>query len=188
MKYLSLRLLLLLAALSFTASWAAGMLSARLGGPLLSLPWAAGIALLVEAAVLLIVGLKIRKIRDGDREVRLDRTWGAVTASLAQANAVVGAMLAGWHGLLVVSQLTLLSVRSHHGPLWLAIGMTVIGVVLCVIGWIVEGFCRLPPEDDDEAGGSSGRTRPRPAQEGGMARTRDNPPAHHRELEVSPDE
>lgn len=186
MKYLSLRLLILIAALSLTASWAADMLSTRLGGPLLSLPWAAGIALLVEAAALLIVGLQIRKMRDGDREVRMDRTWGAVTASLAQANAVVGAMLVGWHGLLIIDQATLLPVRSNHAPLWLAIGMTVIGIVLCVVGWIVENFCRLPPEDD-ESNGAPGHTRPRPAQEGGMARTRsgatsNSAPHRHREV------
>lgn len=176
-KPLSLRLLVLIAAFSVTASWAADMLSGRLGGPLLSLPWAAGIALLIQVAVLFVVGLQVRKIRDGNREIRLDRTWGAVTAALAQANAIAGAILAGWHGLLIVDQAMLLPVRSHHGPLWLVTGMTVIGMVLLVVGWIVEGFCRLPPEDPGEesgAAGGSGQQGPgkqRPAQEGGMART-----------------
>ncbi|NHU85624.1 DUF3180 domain-containing protein [Kocuria sp. JC486] len=177
MKYLTLRLLILVAALSFTAGWAADLLAGRLGGPLLSLPWAAGIALLVESLVLLVVGFQVRKIRDGDREITLDRTWGAVTAALAQANAVAGAMIAGWHGLLVIDQLTLVGVRSDQGPLWQVAGITAIGVLLTVIGWVVENFCRLPPDDPEEdngsgreADGKSTRSRPRPAQEGGMAR------------------
>ncbi|NKE10344.1 MULTISPECIES: DUF3180 domain-containing protein [Kocuria] len=173
MRPLTIRLLMLVAAFAFAGSWAADLLSSRLGGPLLSLPWAAGIALLVQAAAVLIVGWQVRKIRDGDREVRLDRTWGAVTASLAQANAVVGALMAGWHGLLVNDQAMLIPVRSNHAPLWLVIGMTVIGIVMCVLGWVVEGFCRLPPDDPADTARRQEPHRAHPAQEGGMARTRE---------------
>lgn len=173
MRALTVRLLLLVAAFAFAGSWAADLLSGRLRGPLLSLPWPAGIALLVQAVAVLIVGLQVRKIRDGDREVRLDRTWGAVTASLAQANAVLGALLAGWHGLLVIDQATLIPLRSNHAPLWLVIGMTVIGIVLCVVGLVVEGFCRLPPDDPQDTPGRQEPHRGHPAQEGGMARTRE---------------
>lgn len=176
MRPLTVRLLILVAAFAFAGSWAADLLSGRLGGPLLTLPWAAGIALLVQAAAVLVLGLQVRKIRDGDREVRLDRTWGAVTASLAQANAVVGALLAGWHGLLVIDQAMLIPLRSNHAPLWLVIGMTVIGIVLCVLGWVVEGFCRLPPDDPEDTVGQQQPHRGHPAQEGGMARAQDPRP------------
>ncbi|MDO5617927.1 DUF3180 domain-containing protein [Kocuria sp.] len=169
---LTIRLLVMLAALAFSGSWAADLLSGRLGGPLLTLPWAAGIALLIQAAVLVLLGLQVRKMRDGDSTVRMDRTWGAVTAALAQANAVVGALMAGWHGLLVIDQATLVTVRSNQAPLWLVIGMTAVGMVLCVVGRVVEGFCRLPPDDPEQPEGHQEPQRGYPAQEGGMARTR----------------
>lgn len=180
MRHLTLRVLLLITACAFAGSWVVDLLTTGAGASLLSLPWAAGIALLFQAAVLLLVGLRVRRMRDGDRDVRMDRTWAVVAVAMAQANALAGALIAGWHGLLTVNQVMLLSVRSDHSALWLVGAMTVIGVVLCVVGWLVEGFCRLPP-DEPEDSGSQPSPRNYPAQEGGMARVRGNrkPPNPH---------
>ena len=82
-KGLTVRLLAVLAAVAFMGGWIAQLVSESLHGPLLALPVASGIALLVFAAILLIAGLRVRKLRDGDREIRMDRTWGTVIAALA---------------------------------------------------------------------------------------------------------
>lgn len=173
MRPLSVRLLLLLGAFAFSASWAADMLAGRLGWPLLSLPWVVGAALALQAGVLCVLGFRVRRIRDGDRSVRMDRTWAVIALNLAQANAIVGALVAGWHGVLSITQFMLLTVRSDHSLLWLTIGMAVIGLLLCVIGLMVESFCRLPPDDSDGNVLPPQTPRSYPAQEGGMARVRD---------------
>ena len=91
-KGLTVRLLAVLAAVAFMSGWIAQLVSESLHGPLLALPVASGIALLVFAAILLVAGLRVRRLRDGDREIRMDRTWGTVIAALAQAVAVLGAL------------------------------------------------------------------------------------------------
>ncbi|MCT1602758.1 DUF3180 domain-containing protein [Kocuria sp. p3-SID1433] len=173
-KGLTVRLLAVLAAAAFMAGWIAQMISGAVHGPLLALPVASGIALLVFAAILLIAGLRVRRLRDGDREVRMDRTWGTVVAALAQAVAVLGALCLGWHAMLAVDQAALISLRTEQGPLWRCLFQVGVGAALAVIGWTVERFCRIPPEDPEaEADGATERGPGRTAEEGGLARGRD---------------
>ncbi|MER6928235.1 DUF3180 domain-containing protein [Kocuria palustris] len=173
-KGLTVRLLAVLAAVAFMSGWIAQLVSESLHGPLLALPVASGIALLVFAAILLVAGLRVRRLRDGDREIRMDRTWGTVIAALAQAVAVLGALCLGWHAMLAVDQAALISLRTDQGPLWRCLFQVGVGVALAVVGWIVERFCRIPPEDPDaEADGAAERGRGRTAEEGGLARWRD---------------
>lgn len=171
MKGLTIRVLAIVAALSFVAAWAADLLSDRLNGPLLALPLLSGIGLIVFAGVLLIMGLRVRRLRDGDREMTMDRSWGTITAALAQAAAILGALTLGWHAMLSVDQATLVTLRSDQGPLWLCLFQAGAGAVLIAIGWLVEWFCRIPPDDPEAE--EAGETRPGPAHEGGLARGRD---------------
>ena len=173
-KGLTLKLLAVIAAIAFMAGWIGQLLSVRLQGPLLALPVASGAALLVFAALLLVAGLRVRRLRDGDREIRMDRTWGTVIAALAQAVAVLGALCLGWHAMLAVDQAALISLRTDQGPLWRCLFQVVVGAVLAIIGWIVERFCRIPPEDPEaDADAEPRRGRGRTAEEGGLARWRD---------------
>lgn len=171
MSGLTLRLLAAVAALSLVVSWIADLLSSRANGPLLVLPLPSGAGLLLLAGVLFVLGLRVRRLRDGDRGATLDRSWGPLTAALAQAVAILGALSLGWHALLSLDQLMLVPLRSDHGPLWLCLFQAAVGVVLAVIGWIVERFCRIPPEDPEAE--SAAERGPGPAREGGLARCRD---------------
>ncbi|WP_144794808.1 DUF3180 domain-containing protein [Kocuria palustris] len=168
MRGLTVRVLATVAALAFVAAWAADLLSGRLGGPLLALPVLSGVGLLVFAGVLLIMGLRVRRLRDGDRELSMDRSWGTITAALAQAAAILGGLTLGWHAMLVVDQAVLVPLRSDQGPLWGCLFQVGVGAVLIVIGWIVERFCRIPPDDPEAE--EAGQTRPGTAPEGGLAR------------------
>lgn len=171
MRGLTLRLLSAAAVLSLVLSWIADLISSRAHGPLLVLPLSSGAGLLLLAGVLLVLGLRVRRLRDGDRGSTLDRSWGPLTAALAQAVALLGAASLGWHALLSLGQLMLVPLRTDQGPLWLCLFQSAVGAVLVVIGWIVERFCRIPPEDP-EADAVAERG-PGPAQEGGLARWRD---------------
>ena len=47
------------------------------------------------------------------------------------------------------------------------------GLALAVVGWVVEGFCRLPPDDPDAEESAEyrrGREKELPEGEGGYAR------------------
>jgi hypothetical protein len=68
---------------------------------------------------------------------------------LAQACAYAGSVLLGWHVGIFVDQLRIWSLRSSQDITWLAFGMAGGGLVMVVVGLVVERFCKIPPEDGD---------------------------------------
>ncbi|MDQ4047019.1 MAG: DUF3180 domain-containing protein, partial [Actinomycetota bacterium] len=75
--------------------------------------------------------------------------------------AYTGAMLLGWHAGIFVEQMRIWNLRSSQELTWLALGMGAGGLVMIVVGLVVERFCRIPPEDgEDAANGLPGRPRP----------------------------
>jgi hypothetical protein len=165
--------LLMCAAAAGAVGWSANRLSTGAGGPLLILPWASLAAVAAVAVGLLVLGLRVKRYQDGLHPERFDPLVAARTAAGAQAVAWAGAMLTGWHGAIAVEQLALVSVRSDQGPLWASLGHAAAGVVLVVVGWVVESFCKLPPDDPDAEEGAEyrrGREKELPEGEGGYAR------------------
>jgi hypothetical protein len=49
--------------------------------------------------------------------------------------------------------------RSDQGITWLALAMAGGGLVMIVVGLVVERFCRIPPEDGDTPS-ADGKGRP----------------------------
>lgn len=173
MHLLTVRGLLLCAAAAGALGWTANRLSTAAGGPLLILPWVSLAGLAAVAAGLLVLGLRVRRHQEGAHPERFDPLIAARTAAAAQAAAWAGAGLAGWHAAVAVDQLALVAVRSDQGPLWASLVQAGAGLVLAVVGWVVEGFCKLPPDDPDAREGAEyrrGREKELPDGEGGYAR------------------
>jgi len=171
--------LLMCAAVAGAVGWSANRVSSTAGGPLLVLPWASLTALGAVAVVLVVLGLRVKRYQEGLRAERYDPLVAARTAAGAQAVAWAGAMLAGWHAAVAVEQLALVPLRSDQGPLWLCLAHVASGAVLVVVGWVVEGFCKLPPDDPDaeeDAEYRRGRDTELPEGEGGYARERGERP------------
>ena len=79
----------------------------------------------------------------------LNPILAAWTLVLAQACAYTGSVLLGWHAGIFVDQLRLWNLRSDQTITWLAVAMAGGGLVMIVVGLMVERFCRIPPEDGD---------------------------------------
>jgi hypothetical protein len=101
----------------------------------------------------------------------LNPILAAWTLVLAQACAYTGAMLLGWHAGIFLDQLRFWSIRSGLDVTWLALGMAGGGLVMIVVGLVVERFCKIPPEDGEtEAGdGLPGHGRGKAKGEGEYA-------------------
>ena len=71
---------------------------------------------------------------------------------LAQAGAYAGALIAGWHLGILIDLLPAAGVTSSAV---LLLVMIAAGVLMVIVGWVVEQFCKLPPEDPSapDAGG-----------------------------------
>lgn len=173
MHVLTVRALLMCAAAAGAVGWTANRVSTGAGGPLLILPWVSLAAVAAVSVGLLVLGVRVKRHQDGAHPQRFDPLVAARTAAAAQAVAWAGAVLTGWHAAVAVEQLALVPVRSDQGPLWAGLAHAAAGLVLVVVGWIVEGFCKLPPDDPETGEGAEyrrGREKELPEGEGGYAR------------------
>jgi 4-amino-4-deoxy-L-arabinose transferase-like glycosyltransferase len=127
----------------------------------------------LAAVALLVLGLGIRVQRDKKRPpaARMNPLVATRTLALAQAGAYAGVLIAGWHGGVLVH----LTAATGFGTATVndALLMVVGGLVLVIVGYIVEQFCRLPPEDGADGtsngtGQNGGETRPRSGPAYGM--------------------
>ena len=160
-----LRLLLICAILA-VAGWSATVVTSRYSMATPVLPATALATMGVIVIITLVLGIRILKWRNSRepnskaKKKQLDPLLAARTLVLAQACAYAGTVLLGWHVGIFLDQLRIWSLRNDQGITWLALAMAGGGLVMIVVGLIVERFCRIPPEDGDTNGvdGKKGRT------------------------------
>lgn len=168
MKPLKPWVLVLVAVVVGLVGVAANALAMRGSAPTPVLPVSALGSMAVIAIVTLVLGIRVFRWRTGHRSRMLDPIFAARTLVLAHACAYAGAVLLGWHGGVIADQVPLLASRAGTPAVETALLMIGGGVVMVAIGFIVERFCRIPPEDgdDDEGLSEGGRA---PDTEGGLA-------------------
>nr|WP_269211987.1 DUF3180 domain-containing protein [Zhihengliuella flava] len=86
--------------------------------------------------------------------VEISPVLAARTLVLAQAIAYAGAVIFGWHAGVAID--LLLAAGPGSNSVTLSLMMMGASVVMTVVGWVVELFCRVPP--DDQAGAGSEAT------------------------------
>jgi lysylphosphatidylglycerol synthetase-like protein (DUF2156 family) len=152
------------------AGWVATLMAARysLATPVLPLTGLVTMGVIVVAT--LVLGIRVLRWRNGKKKKMLNPILAAWTLVLAQACAYTGAMLLGWHAGIFLDQLRLWNVRSGQAITWQTLTMAGGGLVMIVVGLVVERFCRIPPEDGDAEGapGIAGK-RGKPKAEGEYA-------------------
>jgi hypothetical protein len=164
MKPISPLRLLLIGVILAVAGWSATVVTSRYSMATPVLPATALATMGVIVAITLILGIRVLRWRNSlkDRTKKktvLDPLLAARTLVLAQACAYAGTVLLGWHVGIFLDQLRIWSLRSDQGITWLALAMAGGGLVMIVVGLLVERFCRIPPEDGDTKGvdGKPGR-------------------------------
>lgn len=156
MSAIRYRWLVVIALASGIAGWVANLWTTRNGYPAPVLSLIAMLTVLVIVAFTLLLGLRVRRWRNGNRDRELDPIAAARTLVLGQASAYAGAVLFGWHAGVFLDLFSLWSLRPSHAPTWASLAMTVGGVVMIATGLVVERFCRLPPDDREGSEDGSG--------------------------------
>ncbi|WP_411375180.1 DUF3180 domain-containing protein [Arthrobacter sp. MPF02] len=156
--------LLLIGFILAVAGWAATAVTSRYSMATPVLPATALATMGVIVVITLILGIRVLRWRNSlkdssKKKTVLDPLLAARTLVLAQACAYAGTVLLGWHVGIFLDQLRIWSLRSDQGITWLALAMAGGGLVMIVVGLVVERFCRIPPEDGDTKGvdGKPGR-------------------------------
>jgi hypothetical protein len=160
--------LLLIGFILAVAGWSATVITSRYSMATPVLPATALATMGVIVAITLILGIRVLKWRNSltagakasaRKRPVLDPLLAARTLVLAQACAYAGTVLLGWHIGIFLDQLRIWSLRSDQGITWLALAMAGGGLVMIVVGLLVERFCKIPPEDGDTKGvdGKPGR-------------------------------
>jgi hypothetical protein len=160
MKPISPLRLLFIGLVLTVAGWSATVVTTRYSMATPVLPATALATMAVIVAITLILGIRVLRWRNSTkRKKALDPILAARTLVLAQACAYAGTVLLGWHAGIFLDQLRIWNLRSDQGITWVAIAVAGGGLVMIVVGLLVERFCRIPPEDTDAApgDGKSGR-------------------------------
>lgn len=156
--------LLLIGLILAVAGWAATVLTNRYSMATPVLPVTALATMGVIVAITLILGIRILRWRNSNRDSTkkktvLDPILAARTLVLAQACAYAGTVLLGWHVGIFLDQLRVWSLRSDQGITWVALAQAGGGLMMIVVGLLVERFCKIPPEDTETPGeGHRGRS------------------------------
>lgn len=124
--------------------------AAALLGALLPLqPMLMGLVPVALAVVLLVLGLRVRRLKEG-KETTLTVLGALRVALFAKASSLVGAFLTGTYGLWAAYYLFAPDAPLMREQSWACGGGAVGCLVLTIVGAIVERWCRVdPPEDED---------------------------------------
>ena len=148
---------LLITLVSVAVCWVGLDIWTGSGGNPLPLSWSAVVATVALVAVVIAAGLPVRRWVRGRRDRALDPLVAARTAVLAKASAYGGAALVGWYlsqGLLLLPDL----VGARRERFIVALLASAAAAGVSVAGFVVQHWCRIPP-DDDETPGPQGSDR-----------------------------
>ncbi len=135
--------------------WLGAFFSAEAGWPTPALGSPSVIT--VAAVIVLELILGIRVLRDRERPVaqRMNPVAAARTLVLAQAGTYAGAAIGGWHLGILVHRVP----QAGFGPAVVteAVVQVIAALILIIVGFMVEQWCRIPPEDPENNGNHNRR-------------------------------
>ncbi len=149
MKLTSPFLLLAISVTVALTAWFAAVMTGRYSLPTPVLPLTGLLTMSVIVVLTLVLGIRVLRWRNGNKKKILNPILAAWTLVLAQACAYTGTVLLGWHAGIFLEQLRLWNLRSDQGITWQAVAMAGGGLIMVIVGLVVERFCRIPPEDGD---------------------------------------
>lgn len=168
---------LLVLVVAATLGWVGAFFSAEAGWPAPSLGYPSVVTLAAVIVLELIFGLRILKDRERPVADRMHPVAAARTLVLAQAGTYAGAAIGGWHLGMLLHRLPQAGFGS--GVVNEAIIQLVTALILIVVGFIVEQWCRIPPDDTD---GNGKQRRTPPGTSGAQPTTRRAEPLDRPEL------
>lgn len=126
------------------AGWVALRLFTATGRLSPVLDYTALFSLGAVCAVIVFLGVRVKRSTLGKGHI--DPIAAARTLVLAQAAAYAGAVITGWH---LAPLISLLLVSGPTPTVTRALVLTGSGILMVIVGYLVQHLCKLPPEDTD---------------------------------------
>jgi drug/metabolite transporter (DMT)-like permease len=150
MRRTSIPVLIALALAGGVVGWLGQLALAARSAPTLTPPLTLFIALFGIAVVVIVLGWPIRQVQRGKRTRPVDPFFAMRVLVFAKASSLTGALLVGVGAGLVIWALTRGGMPVTPS-IWADV-LTVAGsLALTVAGLVVEAWCRIPPEDREQA-------------------------------------
>lgn len=141
----------LIALVSFALLWAGLSYLAEQHGIIVPVHWLSALGIAIITAVVLWQGRGVKRLKEGKTT---DTTALGAFRTLALARSCIygGAGLTGYFGaqMAVAGQTWHATFAAEH--LWGALICALASVAAVVVGYIVEEWCRIPPDDDNQEG------------------------------------
>lgn len=153
MSSIRLGWVILVAVVSAVLGWLGTFFAAESGWPAPVLGYTAVITLGAVIILELILGIRVLKDRQRPVADRMNPVAAARTLVLAQAGTYAGAVIGGWHLGMLVQRLPQAGFGS--GVVTEATVQVITALMLVIVGFVVEQWCRIPPEDTDGNGGKN---------------------------------
>lgn len=130
------------------AGYSLQILATTRGYPVPVLHWTSLVSMGAACVITLVMGIRIKLFTSGRSKRRVHPIAAARTLVLAQASVYAGATIAGWHAGILLGLVT----AAGLGSAAVKSSLVMIGgaLVMVIVGWVVEQFCKLPPEDPSD--------------------------------------
>jgi peptidoglycan/LPS O-acetylase OafA/YrhL len=147
------RSLVLLAVGVTVVTWIALRWWSSSGNELPMLPWSTPGVMALLAVAVLVAGWPVRRWTRGQRTAPLDPLRAARTVVLAKAAQYAGALLTGWYAGQVLVIVPSVDVEPRRDLLLRGLVSVAAALLVWVVGWLVERFCRVDRRDQGDVEG-----------------------------------
>lgn len=109
------------------------------------LRWTSLLTMGAATVLTLAMGIRVKRYTSGKATSPISPIAAARTLVLAQAGTYAGSAIAGWHIGILIGLLG----ASGTGSSAVKSSLLMIGgaLVMAIVGWVVEQFCKLPPDE-----------------------------------------
>jgi hypothetical protein len=132
------------------ASWVVVDLGTHRWFGLVKVPWAVAAVLVGVSLVVIALGWPIHQFVKGKRK-EVDRLRAATVLALGKACTLAGSALTGVYAAVAVECLRETGTPALRERVFQACAAALAALAMALAGRLVEWFCRLPPEEGDDA-------------------------------------